>query len=129
MEINNRREGSRVVEVVKSTILWFSLRAKLAEHFNVYPTALHAQYRLSTDAKGSLPVDLTSQQHLDSMVKMLRPLIVPPLLQNGKRSTRKMKAITVQVYNRDDEQSAVQGQSGSKVSCIHLRQANADEPA
>jgi hypothetical protein len=62
---------------------WVALQQKLAELFNIYPTLLQAQYRLSTEPKGSLPFDLASQDHLDSLCKNLRPLIVPRVLANG----------------------------------------------
>ena len=42
---------------------------------------------LSNEAKGSLPLDLTSKQHLNSLIVLLCPLIVPPILANGQQST------------------------------------------
>ena len=116
MEINNRQKGSRSVEIVSSTMPWFSMHEKLAELFGIYPALLHAQYRFSTDPKGSLPLDLTTQSHFETMIALLRPLIVPPRLQSGKRSNRKMKPVTVQVFNRDDEPLSAESRGGSKVS-------------
>ena len=125
IEVNNREKGSRAVEIVSSTMPWFSLQEKLAELFNIYPASLRAQYRFSTDPKGSLPLDLNTQLHFNTMITLLRPLIVPPRLQSGKRSTRKMKPVAVQVYNKDDVPLPAESRSSSKVSCIHQRM-NAD---
>lgn len=103
------------------------MHEKLAELFNIYPSLLRAQYRFSSDPKSSLPLDLTTRQHYDTMIALLRPLIVPPRLQNGKRSNRKMKAVTVQVFNKDDEPLSVESRGGGgKVSHIQGVQANAD---
>ena len=117
MEVNNREKGSRAVEIISSTTPWFSLQEKLAELFNIYPSSLHAQYRFSTDTKGSLPLDLNTQLHFNTMITLLRPLIVPPRLQSGKRSTWKMRQVTVQVFNKDDVPLSAESR-GSKVSCI-----------
>ncbi|KAI9508611.1 hypothetical protein F5148DRAFT_1148903 [Russula earlei] len=103
VEVINIAKGNCTIEIIMSTIPWFTLQQKLAQHLNVYPSALHAQYRLSTDPKGSLPLDLTTLEHFDTMIALLQPLVVPPCLQNGKRSTRKMKEVKVVVTNRDDE--------------------------
>jgi hypothetical protein len=45
--------------MIFSTILWADLQEKLCEILNIYPASLYAQYRLSTDAKASLPFGLT----------------------------------------------------------------------
>jgi hypothetical protein len=71
LEINNKRVGSHTVEVVSSTMPWDSLQHKIAEHLNIYPASLHAQYHLSTDNKQLLPCDLTSQCQLDVMKTLL----------------------------------------------------------
>jgi len=100
---------------IKSSDDWLELHNKLAEAFNVYPNSLYAQYRLSTDAKGTLPLDLNSENHFGTLVKLLRPLVVPPLLANGRRLTRPMKAVTVQVFNRNSG-GVESGQGGGKQS-------------
>jgi hypothetical protein len=72
------------------------------------------QYCLSTETKGSLPCDLTSQEELDIMISLLRPLtIVPAILANGQHSKWAKKAVVVQVFNKNDEAS---GSGDSKVS-------------
>ena len=70
-------------ERIFSTIRWPTLEQKLSEILNIYPASLHAQYHLSTDAKGSLPFDLTSSPDLQQLVNMIQPLVVPPRLANG----------------------------------------------
>jgi hypothetical protein len=116
MEVNNKLKGSRMVEIIASTTPWFLFQEKLAELFNVYPGLLHAQYRFSTDPKCSLPLDLTMQVHYEMLITLLRPLVVPQRLRSGKRSTRKMKPVTVQVFNKADEPLSAEGCGGNKVS-------------
>src|SRR5882757_5124368 len=115
LEISNKQTRSRSMEIISSTTPWFSLQQKLAEILNVYQGSLHVQYRLSCDSKDKYPCDLTSHQHLDTMLTVLRPLIIPARLANGRRSTRPMKAVAVQVFVKGNELEPTQ--SVSKVSC------------
>jgi hypothetical protein len=101
LEIANQRKGSRSIQEIQSTITWTTLQEDLARLLDVYPSSLQAQYRLSTQPK-ALPLDLQTENDLNMMVTMLRPLIIPPLLQSGRRSTRQMKPVTVHIFNRDD---------------------------
>ena len=112
VEICDKEMRSR--KIVSSTIMWYELQQKIAEHLNVYLSSLHILYRLSTDSKKDLPYDLLSQHHLDTLITLLRPLIVPPLLANGCCSTCPMKPITVQVFAKGSE--AVPAKSEGKVS-------------
>lgn len=102
LEILNLQAGSRKLESAYSTILWPDLQQKIAQILNIFPTSLHAQYRLSTEGKNALPFDLTSQSDLNVLHNMLRPLVIPPRKQNGQRSGRKMKEVKVQVFNKGD---------------------------
>jgi hypothetical protein len=120
MEVNNREKGSRVAEIVSSTISWPSLHMRIAEILNVYQASLHVQYRFSTESKDSLPCDLTSQQHLDTMIRLLRALVVPPLTKSGRPSAKKMKSVTVQIFNRSDEPH--QGKHGPGKVCKNMSQ-------
>jgi hypothetical protein len=43
------------------------------------------------------------------MVDRLRPLVVAPMLRNGKRSSRVMKAVTLQLFNKDDGDPSLKG--------------------
>jgi hypothetical protein len=103
MEITNMRMGIRKIEMFSSTISWDSLEERMGELLNIYLKNLRLQYRLSTDSSKSLPFDLASQQQLDALITLLRPLIIPPRLANGKKSTRKMKSVSVNIFNKDDE--------------------------
>jgi hypothetical protein len=91
--------------VIQSTITWSNLQQRLAEALDVYPTSLHAQYRLSTEPK-ALPFDLISQRNLDAMIALVRPLLVPALLANGLPSKRQLKNVTVQIFNKGDNVSS-----------------------
>lgn len=103
-------------ETIFSTILWAELQEKLSKILNIYPASLHAQYRLSTDAKGSLPFDLTSRQEFQQLVTMIQPMVVPPRLANGKRSKKWMKEVTVSVFQKGDSLDSQSGKSSAKVS-------------
>ena len=113
MEVNNKWKGCHAIEVVSSTTPWHVLLERIAELLNLYPTSLHLQYQLSTDSNKSYPLELTSQQNLDTLIALLWPLVVQPILASGRHSTRKMKSVTVLVFNKDDD---VNMQSDGKVS-------------
>src|ERR1700676_1273306 len=116
IEVIDIQRGKRVRERIFSTILWPTLQQKLSEILNIYSASLHAQYRLSTDAKGSLPFDLTSSQDLRQLVKIIQPLVVPPRLANGKRSKKRMKEVIVSVSQKGDSADFQAAKSGAKVS-------------
>jgi hypothetical protein len=101
IEVNDLQRDSQSLMTAKSSDDWLELWNKLVAAFNVYPDSIYAQYHLSTDAKGTLPLDLISENHFGTLVKLLRPLVVPLLLANGHQLTQKMKALTVQVFNRN----------------------------
>ena len=118
-ELTNNINKTRQVKIFTSLVSWPGLQQELSKHFNVYLTALHAQYRFSTD-KGSLPCDLTSNDHLLTMLKLLKPLILPPRLANGNRSNRQMKPMTVQIFNQgDDPQMALKTDGKASRLVIH----------
>jgi hypothetical protein len=108
MEILDNRKGTRTIQTVSSTKLFYSLRDQIAETLNAYPQSVNLQYRFSTETK-ALPCDLTSQQQFQALIVRLKPLVVPPVLSNGRRSARVMKPVAVQVFNRDDGDPAVKG--------------------
>jgi len=78
-----------------------SLQERLAKLLDVYPSSLQVQYRLSTQPK-ALPLDLQTENDLKMMFTLVQPLVVPQLLANGRRSTRKLKPVTVQIFNKGD---------------------------
>ena len=93
--------------MISSLAAWTGFHDKLAEMLNIFPTSLHAQYRFSTEHKESLPLDLTSEAQFNMMMSLLRPLVVPPRTATGRRSTRKMKPVVVQIFNKNDEPAVV----------------------
>ena len=103
-EISNEKQRVRSIRTVSSNISWPELQDVLAQMFNVHQSMLHAQYRLSTDTKGSLPFDLSNSDALQVLVDMVRRVITPPCLANGKPSKRLRKAPTIQVTNKSDQQ-------------------------
>jgi hypothetical protein len=102
VDINDSKNAKRTVETVQSSISFYRLRDQVALILKAHPQSVQLQYRFSNDRPSALPCDLTSERELRAMVDRLRPLVVPPMLSNGKRSTRVMKAVTVQLFNKDD---------------------------
>jgi hypothetical protein len=97
------------METVSSALSWLQFAKILARLFNIYlpdslddATMLQAQWRLSTDSKTALPFDLTTQRQYESLLTIVRPLVVPKTTMSGKPSARKMKAVTVQIFNKCD---------------------------
>jgi hypothetical protein len=88
MEVNNREKGSRIAEIVSSTISWPSLHMQIAKILNVYQASLQVQYQFSTESKDSLLSDLTSQQHLNTMIRLLWALYEGPNWTKIPRSAK-----------------------------------------
>ena len=116
MEIIHRQKWIRAIEIVASTILWFNLEQTLAQILDIYPTSLHAQYHFSTDSKQTLPLDLTLPQHLNMLITLLWPLVVPWILANGCHSNQPMKAVTVHVIQQGQRPCA-EWQQGLSFPC------------
>lgn len=89
------------MEQIQSDVSWIALRELLARLLDIYPSSLQIQYRLSTQLKAP-PVDLQNENDLRMMITLVEPLIVPPRLANGRRSTRKLRPVTIHIFNRDD---------------------------
>jgi len=102
MEVLSASKQSRTIDVVSSSISLYSLQQKIASALNIYPETLQVQYRFSTDPKDSLCCDLITHGHFNLLLRLLRERTVPAKLANGRRSTRKMKAFTLQVFNKGD---------------------------
>ena len=118
-EIEDRLKGSQQVLIVPSTILWFNFQQKITEVLNIFPSKLQLQYRFSNENKSSLPFDLNSHVLFGLMCNKLRPLVVPPTLKNGKKSTHKMKLITVKLFNKEAEGESRQSSGkNSKVKVL-----------
>ena len=114
IRINDIASGTCTPETIKSTITWDELQGLLLLAFDVHPSSLHAQYRLSTEKKDTLLCDLTSQKQLHTLIDFIRP----------KRGNSKQ--VVVDMYNKRDVQAensqSAQSQSG-KVS-IHVNWMN-----
>jgi hypothetical protein len=88
---------------VSSETKWADLEEKIAGILNIFTPNLRAQYLLSTEATGAIPIALTSQADLDELHKRLSPLIVPQRNTNGTISKRKMKEVIVRVTDKGDD--------------------------
>ena len=100
IHIDDTARSSRRVVVIQSTTAWPDFHQKMAEAFNIFPDSLQVQYRLSTDARSALFIDLASQIDLDHLIQNLRPLVVPALLANGQRSKRPKRPVAVEIRNK-----------------------------
>ena len=100
LEIANQQKGSCTIKMIQSNVSWITLQEHLARLLDIYPSSLQAQYHLSTQPK-ALPLDLQHENDLKMMLALIQPLIVPPLLSNGRRSIRKLKPLTVHIFNKD----------------------------
>lgn len=114
-EIIDVVKGKCVHDIFSSTISWPAMQDRLSRVLNVHLAMLHAQFRFSTDAKGSLPFDLTCSEDLQQLTTMIEPLVVPCCLANGKRSTKWPKEVIVLISQKG---GVTAGKPGAKVSCI-----------
>ena len=78
------------------------MKDQVALILKAHPQAVKLQYHFINDHPSTLPCDLTSEQEFQAMVDRLRPVVVTPRLCNGKRSSQVMKAVTLQLFNKDD---------------------------
>jgi hypothetical protein len=111
-----------LVASLSSLLSWDEIREKLAKMLNIYPGSLHAQYRFSTDSKGSYPYDLMNPEQLSSMLTILQPLVAPRCLASGCMSAPPRKPATVLIFNKpgpsDNLETGVQESGVRKVSHI-----------
>ena len=115
-EIEDRAKNRCLELVVSSTILWYDFQQEVAKKLNIFPSKMELQYRFSNENHSSLPFDLNSHLSFASMCNKLRPFVVPPTLNNGKKSTRKMKLVTIILSVRDGELESQSSGKNSKVS-------------
>ena len=95
--------GTCIPEIINSSMLWPELQELLSVTFNVHPSNLHVQYRLSTEQKGALPADLTSQRQLDMLLNFIRP-------RRGNA-----KKIVVNLFNKHATEASQTGGNARKV--------------
>ena len=115
-EIEDRAKNCRLELVVSSTILWYDFQQEVAKKLNIFLSKMELQYCFSNENRSSLPFDLNSHLSFASMCNKLRPFVVPPTLNNGKKSTHKMKLVTIILSVRDGELESQSGGKNSKVS-------------
>ena len=102
LDIDDSKNAKHTIKTVPSSIGFHRLKDQVALILKAHPQAIELQYRFSNDCPLALPCDLTSEQEFQAMVDRLRPLIVTPRLHNGKCSSQVMKAVTLQLFNKDD---------------------------
>lgn len=117
-EINDVAKGIRKNLTMSSMTLWDDLRNKVAQVLNIFPGSLRLQYRFSNEQKASLPFDLDSDEAYKEMRDKLEPLVVPEILKSGKRSTRKKKLVTVQLFDKNAEGDGGPGGKSTKVRTL-----------
>ena len=117
-KIEDRVKGSQQELVVPSMIVWYNFQQKVAEALNVFPSKLQFQYHFSNKNKTSLPFNLNSHTSFGSISHKLRPFVVPEMLKSGKKSTHKMKVVTVKLFGRDAEGGGHHSMKNSKVSVL-----------
>ena len=115
-KLEDRFKGIQSELTVSSMITWYDFQQKVTQKLNIFLSTLHLQYRFSNENKSSLPFDLNSHASFGSMHDKLEPLVVQPLLKNGKRSTCKMKIVTVKLFNK-----GVEGETEVCSSGKHLK--------
>ena len=115
-EIEDRAKNRHLELIVSSTILWYDFQQEVAKKLNIFLLKMELQYHFSNKNRSSLPFDLNSHLSFASMRNKLRPFVVPPTLNNGKKSTRKMKLVTIILSVRDGELESQSGGKNSKVS-------------
>ena len=101
IKVEDRVKGSQSELIMSSTITWYDFQQKVTKRLNIFPSKLTLQYHFSNENRSSLPFNLNSHISFGLMCDKLRQFVVPPMLNNGKRSTCKMKLVTVQLFNRD----------------------------
>jgi hypothetical protein len=106
-EINDKARGARKNLPLPSSTSWADLQDKVAQVLNIHTGSLQLQYRFSNEKNNSLPFDLRSDKDFIDMRDLLRPFVMPRILANGKPSKSARKLVTVQLFNRGEEDSGV----------------------
>jgi hypothetical protein len=77
LDISSKPKDIRNVLMVSSEVKLGELEEKIAGILNVFTPNLRAQYTLSTDKKGAIPIALASQTDLDTLHIQLVSLVFP----------------------------------------------------
>ena len=111
VDVSSKPKDICNVLTVSSKIQWEELAEQIACVLNVFRANLRAQYTLSTDRKGAIPIPLTSQADFNALHTWLASLINPGRNADGSRSRRKKKVVTVFVTDKNDNNSFSGGDS------------------
>ena len=103
IDVSSKAKDIRNVLMVSSEVKWGELEEKIARTLNVFTPNLRAQYTLSTDKKGAIPIALTSQTNLETLHVRLASLIFPGRNADGSCSRHKKKEVTVYVTDKNDD--------------------------
>lgn len=125
IDVSSKTRDTRKLFAASSKTKWEDLEEKIARILNIFTANLRAQYVLSIEPTGAIPIALTSQADLDELHERLIPLVVPPRNANGTVSKRKMKELTVKVTDKGDDVNA--SASNGKVRCSHIFMTNTKE--
>jgi hypothetical protein len=123
MEVLSVSKQSRDIDVISSAISLYALHQKIASSLNIFPDSLQAQYRFSTDPKGTLPCDLVTHAHFSTLLKLLRERSVPAKLRSGLPSAKRMKAFTLQVFNKGDSPYSAENKVSKIAQCASAQQS------
>ena len=93
-----------------------TLRIAVAEKLGRFPGLVVLQYRLSNDNAKIGSISIQTCDKLQIFKERLRKMIVPPLLANGKVSTRTLKPVLVYFEDASSEmrETPLATSSGSK---------------
>lgn len=103
IDVSSKTKDVQKVFAVSSKTNWVDFEQKIAGILNIFTANLCAQYVLSIEPTGAIPIALASQADLAELHKCLVPLVVPPQDANGSVSKRKMKEVIVRVTDKGDD--------------------------
>ena len=107
IDVSSKTKDIRKVISQSSKTEWAEFEETIAKILNIFTPNLRAQYILSTEPTGTIPIALTSQSDLDELYTRLVPLVVPPRNANGSKSKRKMKEVTVKITDKSEDANTI----------------------
>jgi hypothetical protein len=120
IDVSSKARDIRKLFAVSSETKWTELEDKIAGILNIFPANLHAQYVLSNEPAGAIPIALTSQGDLAELHERLIPLVVPPRNADGSRSKRKKKEVMVKVTDKNDDGNTSAGNGKVRHSIVRF---------
>jgi hypothetical protein len=119
INVSSKTKDVRKVFAISSKTSWVNLEQRLAGILNVFTTNLCAQYVLSTEPAGAIPISLASQADLAELHEHLVPLVVPPRNANSSVLKCKMKEVLVRVTDKGNDAALSAASSNGKVGNKH----------